>query len=101
METPNFPKNLDELIGNKYGSIEELEHIDFQAISKAHKVGRIIRMKRLEAKLTQQQLAERIGTQKSYISRIENGADMNLSTLFKIFDHGLNVPLNLVFGQVL
>ena len=40
----------------------------------------------LNAGLTQEQLAAKIGTKKSYISRIENGkTDVQLSTLFKIF----------------
>ena len=37
--------------------------------------------------LTQEQLAERIGTKKTYISRLENGkADVQLNTLFRIFE---------------
>ena len=41
---------------------------------------------RRNAGLTQEQLAAKIGTKKSYISRIENGkTDVQLSTLFKIF----------------
>ena len=41
---------------------------------------------RRKAGLTQEQLAAKIGTKKSYISRIENGkTDVQLSTLFKIF----------------
>jgi transcriptional regulator with XRE-family HTH domain len=40
---------------------------------------------RKEAKLTQEQLAQRIGAKKSYISRIENNSsDIRLSTLMKI-----------------
>ena len=36
--------------------------------------------------LTQQELADKIGTKKSYISKLENGhADVQLSTLFRIF----------------
>ena len=36
---------------------------------------------------TGEQLAERIGTKKTYISRIENGkADVQLNTLFRIFE---------------
>lgn len=43
-----------------------------------------------EANITQEELAEKIGTKKSYISRIENGkADIQLSTLFRIFEIGL------------
>ena len=38
------------------------------------------------AGLTQQELADKIGTKKSYISKLENGhADIQLSTLFRIF----------------
>ena len=45
---------------------------------------------RKETNITQEQLAEKIGTKKSYISRLENGkADIQLSTLFKIFKTGL------------
>ena len=44
------------------------------------------RMSGRKAGLTQEQLAAKIGTKKSYISRIENGkTDVQLSTLFKIF----------------
>ena len=48
--------------------------------------GRNLKQKRLEKGMTQEQLAAKIGTKKSYISRIENGhTDIQLSTLFKIF----------------
>ncbi|WP_410518121.1 helix-turn-helix domain-containing protein [Bacteroides stercorirosoris] len=41
----------------------------------------------MKAGLTQEQLAAKIGTKKTYISRIENGkADVQLSTLFRIFE---------------
>ena len=46
-----------------------------------------IKVSRELCNLTQQQLAERIGTKKTYISRLENGkADVQLSTLFRIFE---------------
>ena len=45
---------------------------------------------RKEANITQEELAQRIGTKKSYISRLENGkVDIQLSTLFRIFETGL------------
>ena len=45
-----------------------------------------LKEERRNAGLTQEQLAAKIGTKKSYISRIENGkTDVQLSTLFKIF----------------
>jgi transcriptional regulator with XRE-family HTH domain len=44
----------------------------------------------VEAKITQEQLASKIGTKKSYISRLENGkCDIQLSTLYRIFQTGL------------
>jgi transcriptional regulator with XRE-family HTH domain len=53
---------------------------------------------RKEANLTQEQLAEKTGTKKSYISKIENGkGNINLSTLIKIFEIGLNKRIGLTF----
>jgi len=51
---------------------------------------------RKEAHITQEQLADKIGTKKSYISRIENGkADIQVSTLYKIFETGLGRKIRL------
>nr|WP_308757791.1 helix-turn-helix transcriptional regulator [uncultured Bacteroides sp.] len=53
-----------------------------------HEIGlKVVKQERLKAGLTQEQLAAKIGTKKTYISRIENGkADVQLSTLFRIFE---------------
>ena len=49
--------------------------------------GKFIAHKRKEKNFTQEQLAEKIGTKKTYISRLENGkADIQLNTLFRIFE---------------
>jgi transcriptional regulator with XRE-family HTH domain len=46
--------------------------------------------------MTQEELAEKCGTNKSYISRIENNAsDIRLSTLMKIIQQGLGGQLKL------
>ncbi len=51
---------------------------------------------RLKKGLTQEQLAERCGTNKAYISRVENNIkDVRLSTLQKIIEIGLGGQLNL------
>ncbi len=53
---------------------------------------------RREAKLTQEQLAEKAETKKSYISRIENArGNIQLSTLIRIFEKGLNRKIGLTF----
>ncbi len=52
-----------------------------------------------EANLTQEELTQKIGTKKSYISRLENGkCDIQLSTLYRIFEFGLGKKINLLFG---
>lgn len=52
-------------------------------------LGERLKEERINAGMTQQQLADKIGKDKGYISRIENGkTDIQLSTLFKLF-HGL------------
>jgi HTH-type transcriptional regulator/antitoxin HipB len=44
--------------------------------------------------MTQEELAEKAGTNKSYISRIENDAsDIRLSTLMRIINKGLGGKL--------
>ena len=59
--------------------------------------GKLIRKARLSAGLTQEQLAERSGTTRFYISRIESGrTDVELATLRKIVKAGLGKNLNLV-----
>ncbi len=54
---------------------------------------------RKEAHMTQDQLAEKLGTKKSYISRLENGkCDIQISTLYRIFEFGLGRRVNLLIG---
>lgn len=59
-----------------------------------HEIGSLIRNSRKEAGITQDQLAKKIGTSKSYISKIESGnADIQLSTLMRIFETGFGRKL--------
>lgn len=58
--------------------------------------GRLIRRERLKAGLTQEQLAQRSGTTRFYISRVENNkTDLEMSTLRKIIEAGLGKKLRL------
>jgi transcriptional regulator with XRE-family HTH domain len=51
-----------------------------------------------EAKLTREELANKAGTKKSYISKLENGkGNIQLSTLIRIFEQGLNRRIGLTF----
>lgn len=60
-------------------------------------MGEVIRNERKSAGLTQQQLADKIKAQKSFISRIENGhSNIQLSTLYKIIEQGIGKRINVV-----
>lgn len=79
-------KTFDELLDAKYGKRGEPERERFEADAEAFCLAEILKAERKEAGLTQEQLAERIGTKKAYISKVENGhIDVQLSTLFRIF----------------
>lgn len=65
--------------------------------NKKYEIGPLLKKARLEAGLTQLELAIRSGTTKNYISRIENNkSDIEYSTLVKIFEIGLGKKLQLV-----
>ncbi len=95
MEIKTFNQHLDE----RYGKIGSNKRTEFEIKAKAFAIGEIIREERKQANLTQEELAERIGAKKSYISRIENGhTDIQLSTLYKLIELGLGLKLNLSIG---
>lgn len=78
---------LDEILDVEYGKPGTPEREQFDRETEAFCLAETLKEERLRAGLTQEQLAERIGTKKTYISRIENGkSDVQLSTLFRIFE---------------
>ena len=89
-------KNFDELLDIKYGKTGLKERDDFEERAQYFVISEMLKEARKEAQLTQVQLAEKIGTKKSYISRLENGkCDIQLSTLYRIFEFGLGKQVNL------
>ena len=88
----SFHEYLDE----SYGKIGTRTRTDFDIKAKAFAIGEIIKEERRLAKMTQEELAQRTGTRKSFISRIENGhSDIQLSTLYKLIEQGLGKKINL------
>lgn len=78
---------FDELLDAEYGKIGTPIRDRFEADAAAFCLAETLREERIRAGLTQEQLAERIGTKKTYISRLENGkSDIQLNTLFRIFE---------------
>jgi HTH-type transcriptional regulator / antitoxin HipB len=83
-------RSFEELLDIKYGKIGTPLRDEYETKANYFVICEMLKEARKEAKITQEQLADRIGTKKSYISRLENGkADIQLSTLFKIFEIGL------------
>ncbi len=89
-------RSFDDLLDIKYGKKGEPERDEWELEYESFKLGVIIYELRKKRKLTQQQLADKCGTTKSYISRIENDAsDIRLSTLMRIVHRGLGAKLHL------
>lgn len=80
-------ENLEELLNVEFGEIGTDSRDLFDIETEAFCLAQTLKEERKRAGLTQQELADRIGTKKTYISRLENGkADIQLSTLFRIFE---------------
>jgi DNA-binding XRE family transcriptional regulator len=88
----SFEDHLDQ----QYGKIGTPEREKFEEGFEAFKLGVMIQELRKENGLTQEQLAAKCGTTKTYISRIENNAsDIRLSTLMRIVREGFGLHLRL------
>lgn len=62
----------------------------------------ILQPARLEKGMTQAELAEKVGTNKGYISRVENNIkDVRISILQKIVEKGLGEHLELAIKSVI
>ena len=91
-------KTFDELIEKEYGKIGTESRNAYEEKAQMFIVSEMLKEARTQAKLTQEQLAEKAGTKKSYISKIENGkGNIQLSTLIRIFEKGLNRKIGLTF----
>ena len=77
---------IEDLISEDFGKVGTPERDTFEMECDAFIIGEQLKDERLKAGLTQEELAEKIGTKKSFISRVEKGrADIQLSTLVKVF----------------
>lgn len=85
-------------LNNKYGEKGTLSREEFEAKSKAWYYASILREERKRQHLTQQELGNRIGKKREYISSLEKGQrDMQLST-FVLIANALGLKFSLVVG---
>lgn len=88
--------SFEEHLDNEYGKKGTPTRDEYEQEFEAFKLGVLLQELRKEKGLTQEQLAKKCGTTKSYISRIENDAsDIRLSTLMRIIKEGLGGHLKL------
>ncbi len=85
---------LDQFKVKHYGKPGVSKRDRLEAGYENFKIGALIHGARLEKGLTQEELAEKVGTTKSYISKIENNIkEVRISTLQKIVELGLGGKL--------
>ncbi len=96
METNKNIKTFSQHLEERYGKTGTESRIAFEVKAKSFAIGELIKEERKQAKMTQEQLAQKIGAKKSFISRIENGkSDIQLSTFYKLIEFGLGRKINL------
>ncbi len=85
MKTYTFDEVKDELLG-KVGTSERDEHERKVAEAvNAFRLGEVVRERRLDQNLTQEELGKRMGVKKSQISKLERGDDMSLRSMRRVF----------------
>ena len=89
---PSFNEKLDR----EYGPKGTMQRETFDAKARAWYYAEVLKDARKAAGITQKQLAERIGKERSYIALLEKGeTDMQLSTFLMISEAvGLKVAVN-------
>jgi HTH-type transcriptional regulator/antitoxin HipB len=92
----NNLKSFDQFVNEEFGQIGTTKRDKLEEGFESFKLGVMIQQARLEKGMTQEQLAEKCGTNKGYISRIENNLkEVRISTLQKIVELGLGGHLDL------
>jgi HTH-type transcriptional regulator/antitoxin HipB len=96
MKTKNNIITFDDHLDREYGKIGTPSRDKYEQEFETFKLGVILQEMRKKQKMTQEELAKKCGTTKTYISRIENDAsDIRLSTLMRIIHEGLGGHLKL------
>jgi DNA-binding XRE family transcriptional regulator len=94
--TENNLISLDRFVDQQYGRRGTLKREKFENGYENFKIGFMLQQARIEKGLTQEELALKAGTSKSYISKIENNVkEVRISTLQKIIESGLGGHLEL------
>lgn len=87
--------SMDVVLDELYGKVGSPEREEFRKEAYSYCVGQIIHDARKQERMTQTELAQKIGTNKSYISRIEKGTiEPGVGIFFRIIDAlGLKIDI--------
>ena len=81
--------NFEDILEEDYGKVGEPERDKFERsvdeAVQAYRVGEAIRQAREAQKLTQAQLGEKMGVQRSQVCRIESGKSISLASMMRAF----------------
>jgi HTH-type transcriptional regulator / antitoxin HipB len=90
MKKKSDHKTLGQFVEEQYGKKGTPKRDKFEKGYEAFRLGVLLQQARIEKGMTQEELAEKCGTNKSYISKVENNIkEVRLSTLQKIVELGL------------
>ncbi len=101
MKTNNHKiEDYDLVLDAKYGKEGTPQRVQFENEAKTFYVSQILLQARKEAKMTQTELAEKAGTTKSYISKIENGLiEPGVGLFFRLINSlGLRIDISKPIG---
>jgi len=87
----------DKYIGKMGTSKRDKYEQELNDELQAYHLGEAIKEARLSQNLTQEQLGERVGVQKSQISRLEKGHSLSVSSMARLFK-AMGIPLSLEIG---
>ena len=86
--------NAKEILDKRYGKRGTESREKFRENAFSFYFGEIIKSRRKELKMSQNDLADLVGKKRPYISRIENGEDIRLSN-FALIANALKLSIQL------
>ena len=101
MQKKNNITDYDAILESRYGKEGSPERLQFEEEAKAFYVAQLLLQARKEAKVSQSELALRVGTTKSYISKIENGVvEPGVGLFFRLINAlGLRIDITNPIGM--
>ena len=101
MQKKNNITDYDAILESRYGKEGSPERLQFEEEAKAFYAAQLLLQARKEAKVSQSELALRVGTTKSYISKIETGVvEPGVGLFFRLINAlGLRIDITNPIGM--